>query len=346
MTDPARNRLVMRVLVSLSVAAAVLAALVPLDLDPESALQGAVADAIAASTDDRLLEVALEQYPARTPAIAITYGHLDLFRNQLGRFGPQVVPIVAAYQDSLTTADALQIAGHAWEAVRKQLGGNPREGDLAPLTPEERGLIALLNMRDEGNAFVGQWEITATGEARRVPSRLVTLAGPELLIGGLTALERGLVQGREIDWHTYGLAAVDLAAIASGVALLRFARAAAPGLRATRAAGRTATLRSGAVAAAEVLGINAVRFGVPIGLLALMVLHPGIFTHYLWILAESLGIPGVLGPIIGWGIVIVPLAFVLSWMLLSVRLLRLAGWLFAGLARACQHLAIRLAARA
>ncbi|HSA81176.1 MAG TPA: hypothetical protein VLE23_10155 [Geminicoccaceae bacterium] len=94
------------------------------------------------------------------------------------------------------------------------------------------------------------------------------------------------------------------------------------------------------------LGINAVRFGVPIGLLALMVLHPGIFTNYLWILAESLGIPGVLGPILGWGIVVVPLAFVLSWMLLSARLLRLAGWLFAGLARACQHVAIRLAAHA
>ena len=77
----------------------------------------------------------------------------------------------------------------------------------------------------------------ATGEARRVPSRLFTLAGPELLIGGVTAIERSLVLGSEIDWQTYGLAAVDLAAIASGVALLRFARVAAPGLRATRAAG-------------------------------------------------------------------------------------------------------------
>ncbi|HSA81177.1 MAG TPA: hypothetical protein VLE23_10160 [Geminicoccaceae bacterium] len=200
MTDPVRNRLVVRVLASLCVAAATLAALVPGGLDdPESALQGAVARAIAASADDRLLEVALEQYPERTPAIAITYGHLDLFHDQLARFGPQVVPIVAAYQSSLTTADTLQIAGHAWESLRKQLGGDPRDSNLAPLTPEERGLIALLNMRDEGNAFVGQWEITVTGGARRVPSRLFTLAGPELLIGGLTALERGLVQGREID---------------------------------------------------------------------------------------------------------------------------------------------------
>jgi hypothetical protein len=347
MTELARKRPMVRVLVSLCAAAAVLAALVPLDLeDPELALQDAVAGALAASTGDRLLEAALAQYPERAPAIAITYGHLDLFRDQLARFGPQVVPIVAAYQSSLTTADALQMAGDAWQSVRKQLGGDPRAGDLAPLTPEKRGLIALLKMREEGNAFVGQWEITAAGEAKRIPSRVVTLAGPELLIGGLTALERSLVQEREIDWQTYGLAAVDVAAIASGVALLRFARIAAPGTSATRAATGTATLRSGAVAAAEVLGISAVRVGVPIGLLALIVLHPGIFTHYLWILAESLGVPGILGPLVGWGILIVPLAFLLSWVLLSVRLLRLAGWLFAGLARACQHLAIRLAARA
>jgi hypothetical protein len=328
----------MRVLASVLLAAATLAVLVPHDLEhPDRAFQSAVADALAASADDRLLEVALAQYPERAPAIAITYGQLDLFREQLARFGPQVVPIVAAYQDSLTTADALQIAGQAWQSVREQLGGAPR--DRAPLTPEERGLIALLKMRDEGNAFVGQWEITAAGEARRVPSRMITLAGPELLVGGLTALERDLVQEREIDWQTYGLAAVDLAAIASGVALLRFARTAARGTSAARVATVAPTLRSGALAAAEVVGVNAIRFGVPIGLVALMVLHPGVFTHYLWVLAESLGIPGILGPLVGWSIVLVPLAFLLIWLLFSVRLLCISGWLFAAWARGCRYLA-------
>ena len=334
---------VVRLLIGLGWAAAALAVLVPFELaDPDRALQSAVAKALA--SDDRLLEVALEQYPERGPAVAITYGHLDLFRAQLARFGAQVVPIVAAYQSSLTTADAFQFAGQAWQSVQKQLGGDPRELDLAPLTPEERGLIALLKMRDEGNAFVGQWEITEAGEARRIPSRVVTLGGPELLVGGLTALERSLVEEREIDWRTYGLAAVDLAAIASGVALLRFARAAARGTRAAPTAARTASLRSGALATAEVLGIGAVRYGLPIGLVALMVLHPGVFTHYLWVLAESLGVPGILGPLIGWGIVLVPLAFALSWILLSACLLRFAGWLFAGVAHGCQRLAGRLAA--
>jgi hypothetical protein len=340
MTDPARKRPMMRVLLSISLATAMLAVLVPRSQgDPDRALQNAVASALA--TDDRLLEVALEQYPEQAPAIAITYGHLDLFHEQLARFGPQVIPIVAAYQTSFTTADVLQVAGQALQSVTRQLPGG--DLDAAPLTPEERGLIALLKMRDEGNAFVGQWEITTGGEARRIPSRVVTLAGPELLIGGLTALERGIVQEREIDWRTYGLAAVDVAAIASGVALLRFARA-ARGASATRVATRAPALRSGALAAAEVLGINAIRYGLPIGLVALMVLHPGVFTHYMWILAESGGIPGILGPIIGWGIVVVPLAFLLSWTLLSVRLLRVAGWIFAGAGRGCRHLAMRLAA--
>jgi hypothetical protein len=327
----------MRLLVAVTLAAVVLAVLVPRNLeDPELALQGAVASALAA--DDRLLGVALAQYPDSAPAIAITYGHLDLFREQLARFGPQVVPIVAAYQNSFTTADALRIAGQAIESVRKQLAGDPGVLDLAPMTPEDRGLIALLNMREEGNAFVGQWEITDSGGARRIPSRLVTLAGPELLIGGLTALERRMLQEREIDWQTYGLAAVDLAAIGSGVALLRFLKAvrAAP---ATRTATLPATRNLG-----KVLGVNALRFGVPIGLGALMILHPGVFTADLWVLAESLGLPGIVGPIVGWGIVIVPLTFLLSWMLLSVRLLRSAGGLFAGMARGCHRVAGRLAA--
>ena len=337
MTELRFRRAATRIMVSVLVATAALAVLVPRQLEnPERALQSAVAGALADRADDRLLEAALEQYPDSAPAIAITYGHLDLFREQLARFGPQVVPIVAAYQDSLTTADALQLAGQAVQSVRKQLAGHPRIVDLTPLTPEERGLIALLKMREAGNAFVGQWEITDAGEAKRIPSRVVTLGGPELLIGGLTALERDIVQEREVQWQTYGLAAVEVAAIGAGVALLRFARTAA---RAAPAASRTATLRSGALATAEVLGVGALRYGLPIGLVALMVLHPVVFTHYLWLLAESLGLPGMLGPIIGWGIVMLPLAFLLSWVLLSARLLRFAGWLFAGAARGCRFLA-------
>ena len=103
--------------------------------------------------------------------IVITHGHLDLFGEQLARFGPQVVPIVAAYQDSLTTADAFQIAGQALQSVGRQLAGDWRVVALTPLTPEERGLVALLKMRDEGNAFVGQWEITEAGEAKRIQPR-------------------------------------------------------------------------------------------------------------------------------------------------------------------------------
>jgi len=343
MNDLSSRRRAMRVVLSVVVAVTLLAVLVPLDLaNPERALQSAVAEAVAADAGDRLVEIALERYPERAPAIVITYGHLDLFREQLARFGPQVVPIVAAYQSSLTTADALQVAGQAWDSVRKQLAGESGPG-LAPLTPEERGLVALLKMGEEGNAFVGQWEITEGGEAKRIPSRLVTLAGPELLIGGLTALERGIVQEREIDWRTYGLAAVDVAAIASGAALLRFLKIVPRGIRAAPAATRTATLRAGAREVAHVLGIGAVRFGVPIGLVALIVLHPGVFTHYMWIFAESLGFPGILGSIIGWGIVVLPLSFLLSWLLLSARVLRSAGWLLAAASRGCQKLANRLA---
>jgi hypothetical protein len=338
MSELARKRPALRLLTGLGLALVLLALLVPWRVaEPERALEGAVAQALA--EDDRLLQAALEQYPAQAPAIAITYGHLALFREQLARFGPQVVPIVAAYQGALTIADALQIAGQALETVGNRLAGEPRVVALAPLTPEERGLIALLKMQGEGNAFVGQWEITEGGAARRVPSRMVTLAGPELLAGGLTDLERRIVQQRAVDWQTYGLAAVDLAAMGAGVALLRFARGAARAAEAGRAAGGVVALRSGAGAAARVLGVGAVRYGLPVGLVALLVLHPQVFTHTLWVLAESLGLPGVLGPLVGWGLVVLPVAFLVSWLLLSVRVLGAAAWALGLAARGCRRLA-------
>ena len=96
----------LRILLGVALAAAILAAVVPRHVDdPERAFQRAVAGALASGMDDRLLEVALDQYPDQAPAIVITYGRLELFREQLARFGPQVVPIVAAYQRSRTIAD-------------------------------------------------------------------------------------------------------------------------------------------------------------------------------------------------------------------------------------------------
>jgi hypothetical protein len=345
----------LRILIGVGLAAAVLAALLPRRLDdPDRAFQRAVAGALASNVDDCLLEVVLDQYPNQAPAIVITYGHLPLFRDQLARFGPQVVPIVSAYQDSFTTADLAQLAKEGLHRLEQWLTGGGQAIELAKLNREQRGLIALLKMRDEGNGFVGLWEITSGGQARWVPSRLVTLGGVELLFGGLTALERELVEGKPVDWRTYGLAAVDLAAVASGVALLRFARTAERGVSAARAASdavepgvsaaRAGSGTAGAFALAEVVGINAARLGVPIGLIALMALHPSVFTHYAWVLAESLGVPGILGPIVGWSLVLLPLCFLLSWLMLSVRFLGLAGRLFAGLARGCRRLAMRLAA--
>jgi hypothetical protein len=242
-----------------------------------------------------------------------------------------------------TAAPAPEIPGEAADIKEEQTAAEKDAEEMGRLSPEDRGLIALLNMREQGIAFVGQWDITADGEAKRVPSRVVIATGSEVLIGGLTALERRIVQGQEVDWQTYGLAVVDVVAILSGVTLLRFAKTAGHGMHVVRDAAKIPTLRSGGLAVAKVLGINAIRFGLPTGLAVLMVLHPGVFTQYLWLLAESLGIPGIIGPLIGWGIVIVPLAFLLSWMLLSVRVLRVAGRLLAGAGRGCRQLAVRLA---
>ena len=64
MTDLRFRRAAIRILLSVLVAAVALAVLVPRQVaEPEKALQSAVAGALAARADDRLLEAALAQYP-------------------------------------------------------------------------------------------------------------------------------------------------------------------------------------------------------------------------------------------------------------------------------------------
>ena len=121
MSELARKRPALRLLTGLGLALVLLALLVPWRVAvPERALENAVAQALA--EDDRLLQAALEQYPAQAPAIAITYGHLAQFREQLARFGPQVVPIVAAYQGALTIAMRCRSRGRRW---RRSATGSP-----------------------------------------------------------------------------------------------------------------------------------------------------------------------------------------------------------------------------
>ena len=155
----------MRIVLGVVLAAATLTVLISRSLeDPD--LETAIASAIAADhrLEHPLIEVALEQYPRQGPDIIITYGHLPLFQKQLALFGPQVVPIVAAYQKSFTTADALQLAQEAGQALVDRLASwftlvqrlappDPNEEETAPekdageldgLSPEDRGLIASL----------------------------------------------------------------------------------------------------------------------------------------------------------------------------------------------------------
>ena len=100
-----------------------------------------------------------------------------------------------------------------------------------------------------------------------MPSRMVTLAGPELLAGGLTALERR---------HRAGARGSTGRPMGSPRSISRrsppaWRCCASPaarraGAEAGRAAGGAVALRSGAGAAARVLGVGAVRYGLPVGL--------------------------------------------------------------------------------
>ena len=208
-----------------------LAVVLPRDLaDPDRAFQSAVANALAASADDRLLEVALAQYPStRRRSPSPTASWICSASSSRGS-GPR------SCRSSRPTRVRSQAPMHCSSPVRPGSRSGAAGRRAARPCPAHLGRARVdCSAQDArgGQRLRGQWEITAAGEARRVPSRMITLAGPEL-IGGLTALERDLIGERPIDWQTYGLAAVDLAAIASGVALLRFAGTAARGASAAR----------------------------------------------------------------------------------------------------------------
>jgi hypothetical protein len=155
------------------------------------------------------------RYPVPAAKVFAVYGDDETFQKILDRYGPDVIPIVAYFVEN--GSREFQIRQALGEAVQKIWEGKKPKWELADITREQIGLIAIYHLERRGHEMLAEFEIV-DGVAKRKPVARFFLGAKDLLFGGVGDLETILVRGERLPtWKEVGFAALDVTVVAGGV---------------------------------------------------------------------------------------------------------------------------------
>jgi hypothetical protein len=200
---------------------------------------------------------AAQRYPAIAAKVFAVYGEVETFQKVLDRYGHPVIPVIAFFVEH--GSREFQIRQAIGTALQQMWAGEKPKWELADITREQIGLIAIYRLATRGNEMLAEFEIVS-GTARRKPMTRVMLGVKDLLLSGIGDIETILVRGERLPtWGEVGFAALDITIVAGGVGAV--ARAARLGIGTAETVEKN-TIR---VAAESAAGKNTIRLAVAEG---------------------------------------------------------------------------------
>jgi hypothetical protein len=235
---------------------------------------------------------AAERYPATAARIFAVYGNEETFQEVLDRYGHQVIPVIEFFVEN--GSRELQIRQALGNALQEIWAGKKPKWELAEITREQVGLIAIYRLAARGHEMLAEFEII-DGIAKRKPMTHLILGVKDLLLGGVADIETILVRGERLPtWKEVGLAALDVTVVAGGVGAV--AKAARLGVDAAGVVEKS-TLRlaaEGAYEAVSTIGKTSVLV-TPIAFVYVAITRPQLLASAGGWIAEQVGVNRVLG---------------------------------------------------
>lgn len=294
--------------------------------------------------DDPLLllkaRAALMVYPELARSVFPLYASEPEFQRILRRHGEHVLPPIHYFlEHSVSTVEWMNRASVQLQRARdyfNELRGRPPEeaaqGDGAasdkgsgPLTPAERGWYAVNFIDREGADFLGQFQVSPDGETQWVQTERITEGVTGFFTGGIRQLESSYRLDGEVTASDIGWASVDVLVFASAVKFLRAGRAVAKTTQGARVSTRSAALAARVTGSARLVLRSAryARWPAVIGVGYLVVSHPSLINDFFAGVADVLGVPPMLTQLAGWLLILVPVFYLASWLLLpAIAVLR------------------------
>ena len=276
-------------------------------------------------------QAALLSYPAMARTILPLYASEPEFRDVLRTYGESALPPIHYFiSQPISSIEWMNKAARQYQRAKaylSELQGNesaPLE-ETAPLSPEERGWYAVNFVRNEGHDFLGQFVVDASGQTQWVQTERVTEGISQFFTSGVRQLETDYRTGEEISASDIGWASVDVLVFASAVKVLRAGRAAAKATQGARLSTRSAALAARITGSGRLI-LRSTRYAkwpVILGAGYLVVTHPSLINDFFAEVADVLGVSPVAFQIAGWLIILVPVLYLLSWLLWpAIALLR------------------------
>jgi len=156
-----------------------------------------------------------QRYPETAARVFAVYGEDETFQKVLDRYGHPVIPVIAYFVEN--GSREFQIRQALANVFQQMWAGEEPTWNLADITREQIGLIAIYRLAARGNEMLAEFEIV-DGRARRKPMTRIILGLKDLLLGGVGDIETILVRGERLpSWKEVGLAALDVTIIAGGI---------------------------------------------------------------------------------------------------------------------------------
>jgi hypothetical protein len=236
---------------------------------------------------------AAQRYPDSAAKVFAVYGEEEVFQKILDQYGNQVIPVVTYFvENGSFKFQAQQTLGEVLDQV---WSGQRPKWEIATLTREQIGLIAICEIEARGHELLAEFEIV-DGVAKPKPITGLILEGKQLFLGGVGDIERVLVRGERLPtWKEVGLAGLDATIIVGGVgAIAKLARAGGDAI-VEKSAGRL--MAEGGYEAVSVVSKTAARIApyAPYAVLYVLVTRPTLILSLGGWVAERFGIDRYVG---------------------------------------------------
>ncbi|PXX91107.1 hypothetical protein DIT71_10415 [Marinobacter vulgaris] len=268
-------------------------------------------------------EAALLAYPLMARAVLPLYAAEPEFQEVLRTFGENALPPIHYFiHNPVSSIEWMNQAARQYQRARNYIAEwrgeeTARLDDAEPLSPEERGWYAINFIRNEGYDFLGQFVVDASGRTQWVQTERVTEGIAQFFTSGVRQLEADFRTGEDISASDIGWASVDVLVFASAVKVVRAGSTAAKATRGARFSTRSAALAARITGGGRLVLSSAryAKWPVILGAGYLVVTHPSLINDFFAGVADVLGVSPVLMQLAGWLLILVPVLYILSWLL-------------------------------
>ncbi len=292
-------------------------------------LQAAVVDL---GEDPLLLlkaRAAMMVYPDMARTVFPLYASEPEFQRILRTHGEHVLPPIHFFlTHSVSTVEWMNKASVQYERAKrafqrfrgKDVEDVKVDDDGEPLSPEERGWYAVNFIDREGQDFIGQFVVGAQGQTEWIQTERITEGVVQFFTGGIRQLEASYRVDGDVTASEIGWASVDMLVFASAVKVIRAGRVVGKTTQTARVSTRSAALAARVTGSARFLLRSAryAKWPAIIGVGYLVVSHPSLINDFFASAAELFDLPALAVQTLGWTLILVPVLYLFSWLLIPL----------------------------